>query len=403
MACRPLLTVLSMPIDGRRARPLSSRMFISNLMRYALAGALLARCEARGLDLESLRNPVWTSKDNLRDPSVLKTSDGYLVFYSRLSGLEADWGSPGSWAVACAFTRDFARFENDRDVSPKGYASPGDVVTWHGRRLLPYQSYPSVPTELVFSESSDLRTWSAPKPFLTEALSLPWNTYHRLIDPSFVVDGDVLHCFFVGSIHQTNTAGKPVRANLLGHAVTRDPALQQWDILTRDTPLIGISGSAPDGVENTMVFRTGDHWTMIYSEGLAEPSIWLSPLRPTCSNGNWRGPSSFHTSDGCQKSTARPRLAGREQWLMMLMGTDDRNWTSFGLLYSNDGAHWQPLPEAGPMKVVADASGLGRVFEGVGAVSAGASSRLLIEYPRRQRREVLDYLFKPNFGAAFRL
>jgi len=43
----------------------------------------------------------------------------------------------------------------------------------------------------------------------------------------------------------------------------------------------------------------------------------------------------------------------------------------------------------------------GRAFEGIGAVSAGASSRLLIEYPEKQRREVLDYLFKPEFGAGF--
>ena len=43
----------------------------------------------------------------------------------------------------------------------------------------------------------------------------------------------------------------------------------------------------------------------------------------------------------------------------------------------------------------------GRIFEGIGAVSAGASSRLLIEYPDKQRREVLDYLFKPDFGAGF--
>lgn len=43
----------------------------------------------------------------------------------------------------------------------------------------------------------------------------------------------------------------------------------------------------------------------------------------------------------------------------------------------------------------------GRVFEGIGAVSAGASSRLLIEYPEKQRSEVLDYLFKPDFGAGF--
>ena len=43
----------------------------------------------------------------------------------------------------------------------------------------------------------------------------------------------------------------------------------------------------------------------------------------------------------------------------------------------------------------------GRVFEGIGAVSAGASSRLLTEYPKKQRSEVLDYLFKPHFGAGF--
>jgi galactosylceramidase len=41
----------------------------------------------------------------------------------------------------------------------------------------------------------------------------------------------------------------------------------------------------------------------------------------------------------------------------------------------------------------------GRVFEGIGAVSAGASSRALIDYPEKQRSEVLDFLFKPKFGA----
>ena len=42
----------------------------------------------------------------------------------------------------------------------------------------------------------------------------------------------------------------------------------------------------------------------------------------------------------------------------------------------------------------------GRIFEGIGALSAGASSRLLIEYPEPQRSQVLDYLFKPNYGAS---
>jgi galactosylceramidase len=43
----------------------------------------------------------------------------------------------------------------------------------------------------------------------------------------------------------------------------------------------------------------------------------------------------------------------------------------------------------------------GRIFEGIGAVSAGGSSRLLIDYPKSSRSDVLDYLFKPDFGAGF--
>lgn len=46
-----------------------------------------------------------------------------------------------------------------------------------------------------------------------------------------------------------------------------------------------------------------------------------------------------------------------------------------------------------------DLSKRGRVFEGLGALSAGASSRLLIEYEEPYRSLILDYLFKPKFGA----
>src|SRR5450759_4683491 len=46
------------------------------------------------------------------------------------------------------------------------------------------------------------------------------------------------------------------------------------------------------------------------------------------------------------------------------------------------------------------ADGAGRIYEGFGAASAGASSRLLIDYPEPQRSQILDYLFKPNYGAS---
>lgn len=38
-------------------------------------------------------------------------------------------------------------------------------------------------------------------------------------------------------------------------------------------------------------------------------------------------------------------------------------------------------------------------YDGHGGLSAGASSRLLWDYPEPQRSQVLDYLFKPSFGA----
>jgi Glycosyl hydrolase family 59 len=50
--------------------------------------------------------------------------------------------------------------------------------------------------------------------------------------------------------------------------------------------------------------------------------------------------------------------------------------------------------------ITIDGNVSGRTFEGLGAVSAGASSRLLIDYPEPYRSQILDYLFKPGYGAA---
>lgn len=40
-----------------------------------------------------------------------------------------------------------------------------------------------------------------------------------------------------------------------------------------------------------------------------------------------------------------------------------------------------------------------KAFEGFGSISASAASRLLYDYPEPYRSDILDYLFKPNFGA----
>src|SRR2546430_873833 len=50
--------------------------------------------------------------------------------------------------------------------------------------------------------------------------------------------------------------------------------------------------------------------------------------------------------------------------------------------------------------ITINGTGSGRRFDGVGAISGGGgTSRLLPDYPAQQQSEVLDYLFKPGFGA----
>jgi O-glycosyl hydrolase len=54
--------------------------------------------------------------------------------------------------------------------------------------------------------------------------------------------------------------------------------------------------------------------------------------------------------------------------------------------------------------IVVDGSKGGRVFDGVGAISGGGgNSRLLVDYPQPQRSQILDYLFKPGYGAALQI
>ncbi|XP_052772660.1 galactocerebrosidase-like [Mya arenaria] len=51
-----------------------------------------------------------------------------------------------------------------------------------------------------------------------------------------------------------------------------------------------------------------------------------------------------------------------------------------------------------------DTSGLGRTFDGIGGLSGGgATSKLLVNYPEPQRTQILDFLFKPNFGASLQI
>ena len=50
--------------------------------------------------------------------------------------------------------------------------------------------------------------------------------------------------------------------------------------------------------------------------------------------------------------------------------------------------------------IAIDGNRLGRTFEGLGMLSAGASTRQLVDYPEPYRSDILDWLFKPGFAMA---
>ena len=56
-----------------------------------------------------------------------------------------------------------------------------------------------------------------------------------------------------------------------------------------------------------------------------------------------------------------------------------------------------------PVAISISASGATHVFDGHGGLSAGASSRLLKDYPEPSRTQILDYLWKPNFAASLQI
>ncbi len=60
--------------------------------------------------------------------------------------------------------------------------------------------------------------------------------------------------------------------------------------------------------------------------------------------------------------------------------------------------------DAAVVSVSLDGTMMGRTFDGIGAISGGGgNSRFLIDYPEPVRSSILDYLFKPSFGASLQI
>jgi len=59
-----------------------------------------------------------------------------------------------------------------------------------------------------------------------------------------------------------------------------------------------------------------------------------------------------------------------------------------------------PAPAATSTSIAVNGASGGRTFDGIGAISGGGgNSRLLTDYPVAEQTQILDYLFKPGYGA----
>src|SRR6516225_1080932 len=90
------------------------------------------------------------------------------------------------------------------------------------------------------------------------------------------------------------------------------------------------------------------------------------------------------------------RKAGRIA-LIPIMTLLTVSWFTGGLMVE---AAPRAVQEGSTMTIRIDGNGKGRIFDGVGALSEAGTARFLIDYPEPYRSQILDYLFKPYYGAS---
>jgi galactosylceramidase len=121
------------------------------------------------------------------------------------------------------------------------------------------------------------------------------------------------------------------------------------------------------------------------------------------------GPTSSAQSAGITYAGEPLRPGQRVYWAVTVWGSNrgtqrsEPAWFEMGAIADPEKA-FQPRVLArskGVVEITLDGNDPGRVFEGIGAVSAGASTDLLYDYAEPVRGQILDFLFKPRFGAGF--
>ncbi|ANW95879.1 hypothetical protein AXE80_06115 [Wenyingzhuangia fucanilytica] len=133
-------------------------------------------------------------------------------------------------------------------------------------------------------------------------------------------------------------------------------------------------------------------------EKLKYPDIWDT------------GPTSSSQSSDIEYAGEPLKNRQRVYWKVTVWGNNrgvvhsEISWFEMGNIENPEKA-FEPYvfskSKTGVVKINISNKNKGRTFEGIGAVSAGASTDLLYDYKGSTRSQILDLLFKPKFGAGF--
>ena len=121
------------------------------------------------------------------------------------------------------------------------------------------------------------------------------------------------------------------------------------------------------------------------------------------------GPTS-KSETGTYEYLGEPLKSGQKvYWRVTVWGNNrgvkhsDPAWFTMGEIKNSLTSFLPPVlkQKKGVVNITLNPKDKGRVYEGIGGVSAGASTDLLYDYQDPVRSQILDLLFKPKFGAAF--
>jgi len=288
-----------------------------------------------------LTNPVFGLPGvSVRDPAAVWHDGVCALFYTRNVG---GWTADAGWEVGSVTTQDFGEFSQEVIITPRGYASPGNVVRAGGQWVLPVQSYPW-PSEIALLFSDDLIHWSEPKHVIPADTGPGWDAAHGPIDGWLLRHDGAWRCIWTN--RQAGT-------DHLAFGMHESTDLEEWQNLTPEGPFIDSAQYNDNGgAENCAVLAVDGRWHFFASVGM-NPQRLAHVSADTGSAWPRLGPEAelaLPAQAWCAHSQCAVFVDDwREvcgEYVMLYHGIDTLDSeATLGMALSVDLERWRPLPE----------------------------------------------------------